>query len=171
MGLYDPDGWKSDYIFDQSETLFYVGIILSAALISFSLYQFFKVYKGDKYFLKGDDKKENRLPISVVALALGIGILIGSLNDTSRFRRIRKYRAYAVGTTIELNGLKNPTVKYKFEVNGKVYYNECGFTYDGEIIHGIKTTGGHYKVIYNSKDRGESVMDFKIDEDHPKDDY
>lgn len=144
--------------------MYYVGNIIAIVIIGFGLYQLFKILKKQRYFLN-NDKKNDRVPLFLLPVLLGIGILFSIASHTNRTRRIKKHEAETFGVTIERTITKSSsTIKYKFIINKKTYYSECGYTYDGEDIKGIIVPGGHCKVVYNSEDPNESMMDFKINE-------
>lgn len=155
---------SSDYIFEQAETTFHIGNVIAIVIICFGLYQLFRILKKQRYFLN-NDKKNDRMPLFLLPVLLGIGILFSTANYTNKMRRIKNYEAETFGVTIERTITKSSsTIKYKFIINKKNYYSECGYTYDGDDIKGIIVPGGRYKVIYNSEDPNESIMDFKINE-------
>lgn len=159
---------SSNYIFEQGETLFYIGIILGALLLSFTAFQFYKIIKKEPYFYGRDDNNKHaaRLGPAIGLGILGMLMICSMPRERNFYRRIKDGRAEAIGTTLEkVQEGHFKEIKYKFIVNGKAYYAECEYTYDGVQIEGIIVPNGHYKVIYNKNNPEESVMDFKANTD------
>jgi hypothetical protein len=92
--------------------------------------------------------------------------IAAGISENSVYTGIRKCHADTVGTTLEkVNEGHFKEIKYKLIVNGKVYYAECEYNYDGKQLEGIVVPNGRYKVVYNSMNPQESVMDFKVNTD------
>jgi hypothetical protein len=65
---------SSNYIFEQGEGLFYVGIIVGLVFLSFTIYQFYKIRKRESNFYRrgeDDDKEIKRLPVAIACYSGG----------------------------------------------------------------------------------------------------
>jgi len=151
----------SDYLFEKGLVEYYISITIGLLLIAAGLFNFYKIYKKQKYF-GNEDNLQNRWPFAIILVIFGVGFFIGTPGRLAELRRIKKYHAETIGETI-FERQRNPQVTYTFKVNSKTYtgtsyYPQTDFDAD------IKVPGGHYKVIYNRNNPNESVMDFKIKE-------
>ncbi len=151
---------ESSYIFEQSETLFWIFLAISSIVALVGIYQLAKFFlKEDCYDSNG--KKVNRLTIGIVVLLLSGLMFYGIIQNTNRDRRIKNNFAETRGRTLREYYQKGNYVDYEFVVGGKKYTNTCGCTYDGKDLP-VDAPNGYYKVIYNSLDPTESIMDFKV---------
>jgi hypothetical protein len=159
----------SKYIFEHSDNLFYIVNTIGILLFVFTIYQLYKIKNKDRFFYhRQDDGKEvRRLPYAVGIAIVGLILIVFvAPSEHNLYKRIEKNQAEAIGTTLEkVYEGHFREIKYKFIVNGKIYYAECEYNYDGEQIEGIVVPNGHYKVLYNKSNPEESVMDFKANTD------
>jgi hypothetical protein len=153
----------SDHLFEEGTSQYYLLTVISLLLIGTGIFNFYKIYKKQKYF-GNEDHLQNRWPFAIIGLLFGTVIFITSPNGLDELKRIKEHHAETIGETIYDDGPHRSTqVKYKFTVNNKTYV-AISFYPQTDFDEDIKIPGGHYKVIYNKDNPNESVMDFKIKE-------
>jgi hypothetical protein len=160
---------NSRYIFEHFDNLFYIVNFLGSLFLVLTFYQLYKIKKNDQFFRHrdSDDKVRRRFPFAIGSAIVGlILIFFVAPGEHNLYKRIEKNYTEVIGTTLEkVYEGHFREIKYKFIANGKTYYAECEYNYNGDQIEGIVVPNGHYKVIYNSKNPQESVMDFKTNAD------
>jgi amino acid permease len=151
---------ESQYIFQQTETLFVIGLIVSALIVIVGVYQLIQHFVGNDYYDRNGTKVNRRIN-GIAAFVLSGVMIIGVASSTNKIRRIKRNYAETIGRTIRTYYSRGYFVEYEFIVENKRYTNNSERTYSGETIT-VDAPNGHYKVIYNKLDPTESIMDCKV---------
>ena len=154
---------NSDYIFNQQNALFYIGLIVGVFFIAIGINWYYKQSQLPEWENKTTFKRCLYLIAPCLTIILAIFISLSTYNEKIKYQRIKKHGVETIGTTIkEIRQFKGEaTIQYSFTANNKIYISAIGYVYGVQIIKDIKTSGGRYKVIYNKNDPNESVMDFE----------
>ena len=150
---------ESEYIFESGVSEFNIGIgiivILIFIIINYTILLILSI-KNER------SKKYNYLLYIGLSIVFMLMVIHGSYSCDNFLKNLKSNLGITTGTTIKeeiTDGADE--IKYFYEINGKHYVNSCGRTYGGERILNILVPSGKYKVLYNTKDPSESIMDFK----------
>jgi hypothetical protein len=150
---------ESNYIFESSDSLFIFGIVASSILSLFALSFLIRLiveYKDKK-------NRNNYLTYFGLLVIVLLMIIYGTTADRRFNNRIKNNLGITEGTTIKHEiGDGYNHITFEFRINGKNYKGASGMTYNGQTIENIIVPNGKYKVLYNTKNPNESIMDFKI---------
>ena len=150
---------ESQYIFDSSNSLSNISIIISC-LIAIIIIYFIAKLNND--FISKEIRNKYLLYIGLL-LAFILMLLDGSRSDSKYYNEIKNNLAIAEGRTIKHEvGDGYNHITFEYQINGKYYKGQSGITYNGQTIKNIVVPNGRYKVLYNRKNPNMAVMDFKV---------
>jgi hypothetical protein len=150
---------KSQYIFDQDQSMRIIGYIIGGSLISLAIFNVFKIY----YYKEGDRLSKPERFVLVVFLLFASPWIPNSINKSvAKNERIIQYAGTATGTTTKRNKGKSPTIEYNFTVYGHTFSSKANPVYGGFTIPNIRVPNGYYLVIYNRLNPNESIINFKV---------
>ena len=148
---------QSNYIFSQQITIAAIIFALCIGLIVLFTYRIAKA-KGNDLHIRSTISR-NLLYIILVLIVYFL--LFFPLWKDAIALRSRGVETF--GTTIKWidlgDGERN--IVYEFEIDGQKYSGQSETIYGGRMINDIICPNGIYVVIFDPKDPGNSVMDFK----------
>ena len=155
---------KTSYIFEQSEQLYFWGLVISSPIGLFGLYHFITQFKN-RYFINTKGENVDKRILGIAGIFLSVIGFYSTVTQTSFYRDIKKNLAETTGTTIRkyYGGKGSPSlVEYTYSVDGRQFKESCGYTYKGEEIQSIIVPNGYYQVLYDNKQPENSVMNFMV---------
>jgi hypothetical protein len=150
---------KSQYIFDQDQSMRIIGYIIGGLLVTGAFYNF---YKSFYYNEKDQLSKTDRFALVFLLLLGSPWIPYSVYESVKKNDRIVKNAAITRGISIKWNKGKQQTIEYSFTVKGKTFYSEANPVYGGFTIPNIRVPNGYYLVIYNRLNPNESIINFKV---------
>ena len=144
------------YIFRQQMIINIIVIIICIALILFVSIRYLKKIRA----VQSKSQYIGKIILGLTLIFLVYFLLF--FPELKKTFDLRSNGVVTMGKTVRwINTGDARMIEYSFHVDGLIYTKQCDVVYNGQEIENIQCPDGVYKVIYDSLDPRNSIMDLK----------